>query len=243
MDEAKSQDGDVLRPTTIQWCPGIPCCDPLWEQAYRDFETPAEEIAKFHRRYQKLGAVDWPRDAKIVDLFCGRGNGLVALTQLGFTNLEGVDLSPDLLEQYQGPVQTYVGDCRDLKFDDGSKDIVVIQGGLHHMPEFPEDVDAVLQEVRRVLRPGGSLLLVEPWMTPFLQIVHAACAVRPLRKLWGKLDAVARMNEQEWETYHRWLSNPTPALDAVQRHFTARVQRIAWGKLLFVGEPTPAGGR
>ena len=235
MNEDTSSAGGTTRPATIHWCPGIPCCDPLWEQAYQDFETPQEEIEKFLRRYQKLGADSWSRDANIVDLFCGRGNSLVALSQLGFTRLEGVDLSPDLLEEYRGPVQTYVGDCRDLHFEDTSKDVVVIQGGLHHMPAFPEDVDAVLKEVCRVLRPDGRFVLVEPWLTPFLRIVHAACATRPLRIVWRKLDAVARMNEQEWTTYHRWLSRPSDVLDALQRHFKTHEQHIGWGKLLFVG--------
>jgi hypothetical protein len=68
-----------------------------WETAYSRFESPEQEIQKFTRRLNKLGAANWPRDADIVELFCGRGNGLHALSQLGFTRLEGVDLSADEL--------------------------------------------------------------------------------------------------------------------------------------------------
>jgi ubiquinone/menaquinone biosynthesis C-methylase UbiE len=214
----------------------------LWEQAYRDLETPAEELKKFLARYRRLGAEHWPRDAHIVELFCGTGNCLVALQQLGFTKLEGVDLSPDLLAQYQGTVQTFVGDCRDLKFEDMSKDVVVIQGGLHHMPEFPEDVDAVLHEVRRVLTPGGRFVLVEPWLTPFLRTVHVACSMRVVRSAWSKLDAVARMNEQEWPTYNRWLTRPSEILELLDAHFATERRTMSWGKLMFVGQRSADSG-
>src|SRR5215471_20969153 len=73
-----------------------------WEAAYLRFETPEEEIRKFIGRLNRLGARQWPREAEIVELFCGRGNGLVALQRLGFTRLEGVDLSPRLIAQYKG---------------------------------------------------------------------------------------------------------------------------------------------
>ena len=44
-----------------------------WEAAYIRFETPQQEIRKFLRRLRKLGATELPRDAHVVELFCGRG--------------------------------------------------------------------------------------------------------------------------------------------------------------------------
>src|SRR5690349_18473728 len=49
-----------------------------WETAYVNFETPQEETRKFTRRLKKLGALDWSRDAAVLELFCGRGSGLRA---------------------------------------------------------------------------------------------------------------------------------------------------------------------
>ena len=76
-----------------------------WEQAYLRFQSPEQEVRKFVRRLRKLGATDWPRDAAVVELFCGRGNGLRALERLGFSNLTGVDLSPSLANRYEGPAR------------------------------------------------------------------------------------------------------------------------------------------
>jgi hypothetical protein len=87
--------------------PGLhsPCPLSAWEAAYLSFETPEEEIRKFIRRLRRLGAERLPRQAEVLELFCGRGNGLRALERLGFNRLEGVDLSISLLSQ---PILTRV---------------------------------------------------------------------------------------------------------------------------------------
>src|SRR5256885_9486685 len=65
-----------------------------WEAAYLRFETPEQEIRKFISRLQRLGAQRWPREAQIVELFCGRGNGLKAFVLLRFTPPPWSDPSP-----------------------------------------------------------------------------------------------------------------------------------------------------
>ena len=206
-----------------------------WEAAYRRFETPDEEVAKFLKRLNALGAQDWPRDARVVELFCGRGNGLKALERLGFRHLEGIDLSPDLLADYAGPAQTIAADCRALPLDSASRDVIIVQGGLHHLPALPGDLERVLGEVARVLRPAGRFVVVEPWLTPFLRFVHAVSANPIARRLWPKIDALQTMIEHERETYAQWLSQPESILRLLQAHFQTERLRIGMGKLMFVG--------
>jgi len=57
--------------------------DDPWEDAYLRFETPEQEVRKFIGRLKFMDAMKWRRNAKIVELFCGRGSGLRALHQLG----------------------------------------------------------------------------------------------------------------------------------------------------------------
>jgi len=206
-----------------------------WEAAYVRFETPREEIAKFVARLQRLGQAKWARDAQIVELFCGRGNGLHALESLGFTNLEGVDLSAALVHRYNGRARMYVADCRTLPFADASRDILIVQGGLHHLPNLPDDLERTLIESRRVLRPGGAMVIVEPWLTPYLSFVHTVCQWRAARRLYYKVDALATMIEHERRTYEQWLGQPQTLLPIIRRYFTEEQGTIAWGKLAFVG--------
>lgn len=227
------------RPTPFieQWHQGLACCDPIWEAAYQRFETPEAERRKFRKRLVKLGALNWPRDSVVVELFCGRGNGLNALASLGFQSLRGVDLSESLLRKYEGPARLFLGDCRDLKFPDRSSDVVVVQGGLHHLPNLPADLEKTLRQIRRVLRPAGRIVIVEPWNTPFLWVVHWFCHRAVARRFWGKLDALSTMIERERTTYENWLGRPQQILDLLQGHFVAEHQSLSWGKLLFVGLP------
>jgi SAM-dependent methyltransferase len=218
------------------------CCSSPWEKAYLRFETPEEEIEKFMRRLRQAGCEEWPKDAKIIELFCGRGNGLHALAKLGFSKVEGADLSASLIAQYSGPAKCYVCDCRELPFKSASRDIIVIQGGLHHLPQLPADLERTLAEIERVLRPGGRFFLVEPWLTPFLRMVHFACKTLPLRKLFTKLDSLATMIDHERRTYEQWLSRPEAIVALLSRHFPEGATQIAWGKIRFLGHRATQNG-
>jgi SAM-dependent methyltransferase len=237
LDSQKFEGNSVGDRSVVHWDAGAVCEDEAWEAAYERFETPEEEIRKFMRRYRRLGIDMLPRRSQVVELFCGRGNGLVALERIGFRLLEGVDLSSGLAERYRGSAQLYVGDCRQLRFEADSKDLVVIQGGLHHLPSLPDDVQRVFGEINRILRPTGRVAIVEPWLTPFLRVVHAAYASRALRRLWPKLDALASMNEREEVTYQAWLAQPRLIRRLLVESFVPERLFERFGKLLFLGRP------
>ena len=110
---------------------------------------------KFLKRFKKIGVDQLPRNIEVVDLFCGRGNGLKSLEMLGFKHLSGVDCSPNLLKQYSGDAKLYVADCRALRFEAESKDLVTDQGGLHHLSLLPADLNKVLREATRILAVVG----------------------------------------------------------------------------------------
>jgi SAM-dependent methyltransferase len=206
-----------------------------WEAAYLRFETPEQEIRKFVGRLKRLGARRWPHDARIVELFCGRGSGLHALGRLGFRRIEGVDLSSRLIAEYRGPAEVFVCDCRHLTFADESRDILIVQGGLHHLPELPEDLEQTLREAHRVLRPGGRFVAVEPWQTTFLWFTHAVAQRSSVRRISAKIDALQVMIEHERETYEKWLLQPQVVLDCLRTYFHIEQCRFRWGKLMFVG--------
>lgn len=208
-----------------------------WEDAYKQFETPESEMRKFSSRLEKAGAAKWDRSAKIVEIFCGRGGGLDALSGMGFTNLEGVDISQRLLDAYHGTAKIYCADCRKLPLPDHSRDIIIVQGGLHHLPVLPDDLKLTLMEVVRVLKPGGLFIMAEPWRTPFLELVLSVCSFGPLRRLWGKLEAISTMVALERDTYFHWLNFPKEVDAEVTRLFNAEVKSISMGTYLFVGRP------
>lgn len=213
------------------------CCDPEWEAAYKRFETPEQEIAKFIARLKRFGFESLDRESRIAEIFCGRGNGLVALQRMSFRNLEGVDLSDSLLEEYRGPAQLHLADCLDLPLEENAYDIVIVQGGLHHLPDMPGDLDRSLAGVRRVLRPNGKFYVIEPWKTPFLVVAHAITELSVMRKLYAKGDALAVMTERERVTYEQWLGMSGPIRETFDRHFQVQSWNTTWGKLAAIASP------
>ncbi|TWT54703.1 Demethylmenaquinone methyltransferase [Rubripirellula amarantea] len=226
------------RPSIIRHvAAGQLCCDPEWEDAYKRFETPDEELAKFIKRLTRFGFHQLDRDARIVEIFCGRGVGLTALAKMGFRNLEGVDLSDTLLEEYRGQATLHLADCMDLPLENNTYDAVIVQGGLHHLPSLPDDLDRTLAGIRRILKPSGRFYAIEPWQTPFLTMVHAIVQNPLVRKFYAKGDALAAMIDRERQTYEQWLSQPRLVLQSLDDHFRCEKRETSWGKLAYVGLP------
>lgn len=206
-----------------------------WEEAYQRFETPQQEIKKFIRRLNKLGQKNWKRDIQVVDIFSGRCNGIRALEVLGFTNLEGVDISENLLSKYKGNARLIVADCRKMPFENECRDMIIVQGGLHHLPRVPEDVEQTLREIVRVLRPNGKFVMVEPWNTGFLKVIHFLSRQSVVKRLSKKFNAFATMIHFESDTYFNWLKHKEELLELFESYFDKQLLDISWGKIKFVG--------
>ena len=71
----------------------------------------------------------------------------------------------------------FVADARALPLRSDSVDLIISTSTLDHM-DGPDDLDAALRELCRVLRPGGrmALTLDNPW-NPTYHILRAACAL------------------------------------------------------------------
>lgn len=93
---------------------------------------------------------------RILDLGCAAGWNMSRFRQYGRYPI-GIDVVPQrvALAAHHGPVAVASGLA--LPFADGSFDVIYIQHVLHHIG----DVAGALGEVRRCLKPGGALFLVE----------------------------------------------------------------------------------
>lgn len=206
----------------------------MWEELFLRFETVQQERRKFVGRLKKLGVEKWDKELKVVELFCGRGSGLLAWESLGFNNIEGVDLSEKLVKHYAGKAKCHIADVRCLPFADESFDVVCIQGGLHHL-DLANDFDKVMGEIYRILVVSGKLVLVEPWQSPYLRFVHFIMGISLVRKLFKRIETYAMLCALERETFEAWLSQPEMILQKLRSYNEALTLRIEWGKLMFVG--------
>ena len=95
--------------------------------------------------------------AAVFDIGCGTGLTSVFLAEKGYRNLDGIDISPDMV-QVAGQRGIYrellVGDVNQaLERDSASYDGVISSGTFTHGHVGPEPLDEIL----RILKPGGIL--------------------------------------------------------------------------------------
>lgn len=97
-----------------------------------------------------------PDMQRIVEIGCGNGWNMSRFAQYGRPTI-GLDAVMERVELAAAHGPALLADGLQLPFAAGSVDLVYIQHVLHHIGE----VDRALNEVWRVLRPGGVLFLVE----------------------------------------------------------------------------------
>jgi len=118
----------------------------LRDFAYLDNQRRTELIAE--------QAAKLPRVRNLLDVG-GRGKPYASFFSGCVTNHYVLDVAP-------ASSVDVVGDARDMPFSDVSMDVVLITQVLEHVP----DPVAVIGEIRRVLKPGGTLLLSVPSIFP-----------------------------------------------------------------------------
>lgn len=115
------------------------------------FQFMGEELAK------RIAGLH-PHD--VLTVSCGTGIDTRATKDLlPNARVTATDVNPDMMAIAQekfapGEVNFKIADFQELPFPDGSFDAVVCQFGIMFVP----DKDKAVQEARRVLRPGGTLI-------------------------------------------------------------------------------------
>jgi demethylmenaquinone methyltransferase / 2-methoxy-6-polyprenyl-1,4-benzoquinol methylase len=110
----------------------------------------------------------------VLDACCGTGDLAVAADKAGAAGVVGLDFSERMLERARrkAPQLEWVqGDVLSLPFEDARFESAVVGFGVRNV----EDLEATLKELRRVLRPGGRLGILEittprGWLAPFYRL-------------------------------------------------------------------------
>ena len=140
----------------------------------------SSKVGKLRERDRILDAIPWRGDETVLDAGCGRGLMLIgAAKRLSTGTAIGVDIwrkgdqsgnSPEVTlenaraEGVEGRVEIRDGDLRDLRFEDGSFDVVLSSLALHNIHDR-EEREGALRKLTRVLKPGGRLTIVDIWDT------------------------------------------------------------------------------
>jgi SAM-dependent methyltransferase len=132
----------------------------------RDFELQTHRAEDRHWWYcgrrrvldVVLGGLGLPAGARVLDAGCGSGRNMVELQSFG--EVTGIELSTPSVEaaRARGVGEVVEGSVLEMPFADGSFELAVSLDVIEHL----EDDLGALRELRRVVAPGGRLLVTVP---------------------------------------------------------------------------------
>ena len=114
---------------------------------------------------------------RILDIATGTGDLAINLAKTEAKEIIGLDISDGMLEvgrqkiahkSLENLISMVIGDSENLPFDDNSFDAITVAFGVRNF----EHLEKGLQEILRVLKPGGLFVILEtsvPTKTPFKQ--------------------------------------------------------------------------
>ena len=114
----------------------------------------------------------------VLDIGCGYGSLVNYLSEQGY-EAEGIDIEKDVIDiakQLFPHVNVKTMNAEDIDSISGSSfDVVVLRDALHHLI-WEHESERVFQNIRRILKPGGKLVIWDPnpmWILRFARkVIH-----------------------------------------------------------------------
>lgn len=145
--------------------PYLPAAGSDWLLPFYDLFTRLAGVEASHRRLLEQAALQ-PGD-RVLEIGCGTGNlAILARQRYPSVQVIGIDPDPKALSRARRkaqragfPMEWHEAFAEQLPFPDASFDGVLSAFMLHHV--LPDAKVPTLREAFRVLKPGGSLQLVD----------------------------------------------------------------------------------
>jgi demethylmenaquinone methyltransferase/2-methoxy-6-polyprenyl-1,4-benzoquinol methylase len=130
---------------------------------------------------------------QLLDIATGTGDFALACLKLNPDKVIGIDISTEMLavgrekiakKKLQAKIELFEGDSEDIQFDDNSFDAITVAFGVRNF----QNLEKGLQEMNRVVRPGGKVVILEfskPKKFPIKQFYNFYFF--NILPLWGKM--------------------------------------------------------
>ena len=196
-----------------------------WQSAHYAEPYYSQRTAKLPVKLRRLGILSMPSHSRILDVCCGRGEALGVLRNFGFEDLEGLDSTLPSNRDSNG-LRLHCGDAQAMPFPDESFDVVLNLHALHHMGSAV-GVSRFLTECHRVLKPGGTLAIVDFPGSPQIRTLFWLLRNKILA-LTGNSRNFARILDAEWSYLHAYLQDWPNVKQVFERSQFRTVRKEQW---------------
>ena len=131
--------------------------DAAKERGYTDYRKDAPLYMRTYRRRISVVRRHFAQPGRVLDVGCAAGYFLRVMKEEGWdvTGVEPSDAIRAFAVEHLGQENVHPGLLHEVGFPDDSFDLVTMWDVIEHIPDFV----AALQEVSRILRPGGKILI------------------------------------------------------------------------------------
>ncbi len=153
---------------------------------------------------------------KILEGGCGNGQFVYAFHTLGYDSY-GVDYAQKTIDKIQNlfpELKVRIGDVRHLDFPDAYFDGYWSIGVIEH---FFDGYESILNEIQRVIKPGGFLFITFPYLSP-------------LRKIKIKLGCYPIFNKwiAKQSTFYQFALEHHQIIRQIEKHHFALIQKTPY---------------
>lgn len=197
----------------------------FYDEVY--YQKDADQVPQPSRHLQRLAARLVHPGQQILDVACGRGEWLAAVSERD-VRVSGIDISKCAIEtcrKYLPQGHFEIGPAESLPFPDNHFDLVTCLGSLEHFLDQP----AALKEMVRVVHPGGRVLVLVPnagFLTYRLGFFRGTQqqtireTIRPLSEWSAMLNTAGLQVIERWKDLHvlnrSWIFRPPHSLIPVR---------------------------
>ena len=201
----------------------------------------AEQVERLYQRYRF--ATEYSKNKDVLEVACGGGVGLGLLAKEA-SSVVGGDIDPTNVriaqQTYQDhpTIRIHLLDACALPFEDQSFDTILLFEAIYYL----SDTSAFFAECRRVLKPGGTLI-IESANKEWLDFNHSAFSTQYYSL--SELHELLRVNGFSAKMYKSYACETTNSLVsrlkrlAVKYHLIPRsmkfkqyLKRLVFGKLV-----------
>ena len=175
----------------------------FWDQAAEYYQLARQyNMEATPERQRMRGFI--PKGSAVLDVGSGAGeNGFHIRDVANYTGLEYSSTAIEMAREFESPTCRYLqGDAENMPFEDASFDVVLSTHVIEHLT----NPQRVIDEMLRVLKPGGRLMIIGPaWEWPLQS--PPSCKQRS-KSLWWRI---------RWSTGRFWrLLVNDPGFDMIE---------------------------